>query len=145
MKPISSALLALAVFAVIAGPAQAGFDFTTFDVPSAVFTLGMGINNAGQIVGNFVEPNTPAYQTYGFLLSGGTYSRLDRAATANAINNAGDIVGADHVNAGYLYRGGVYTTIGVPGARSTVALGINDLGQIVGSSALGGFLYSGGM
>jgi hypothetical protein len=37
-----------------------------------------------------------------------------------------------------------FTTIAVPGAISTVAIGINDSDQIVGSSTTGGFLYSDG-
>jgi probable HAF family extracellular repeat protein len=48
----------------------------------------------------------------------------------------------------FLYNGGTYTMIDPPGSTSTIADGINDLGQIVGSyydsSGEHGFIYSGG-
>jgi probable HAF family extracellular repeat protein len=63
------------------------------------------------------------------------------------INAAGDIVGAFAIH-GFLYRGGTFTTIDVPGAFSTDADGINNAGQIVGNyrDAAGthGFLYHDG-
>src|SRR5215471_11705202 len=113
-----SAWVALGLLVAGAGLGRAGFDFTTLDVPGAVFSYGLGINNAGQIVGNYLDPTSPSGQTYGFLLSGGGYTRLDQSVTANAINNAGDIVGATALR-GYLYSGGVYTTIAVPGSSAT--------------------------
>lgn len=50
---------------------------------------------------------------------------------------------------GFLYQGGSYSLFSVPGASATYAQGINNSGQIVGSSWLGGspgspFVYSGG-
>jgi len=74
------------------------------------------------------------------------------SATANGINNSGQIVGAYGNGAGqygFLYSGGNYTTITVPAATYTTANGINATGQIVGiyydsSGASHGFLYSGG-
>src|SRR4051794_21794055 len=49
---------------------------------------------------------------------------------------------------GFLYSGGSFTTIEVPGAYLTYANGINDVGQIVGgfadSTGFHGFLDSGG-
>jgi probable HAF family extracellular repeat protein len=48
----------------------------------------------------------------------------------------------------FLYSGGSYTTIKVPGSSFTQAVDINDRGQIVGYYQVGtanhGFLYSGG-
>ena len=51
---------------------------------------------------------------------------------------------------GFLYSGGVYTTLNVPGATGTYLFGINDAGQIVGGIADGSqfghsFIYSGGV
>jgi uncharacterized membrane protein len=37
------------------------------------------------------------------------------------------------INHGFLYANGQYSTIDVPGAVSTIASGINDSGEIVGS------------
>jgi probable HAF family extracellular repeat protein len=50
---------------------------------------------------------------------------------------------------GYLYTGGSFTTIDVPGAPNTNAQGINDSGQIVGyfwgfGPAAQGFVFTGG-
>jgi probable HAF family extracellular repeat protein len=54
-------------------------------------------------------------------------------------------------NHGFLYSGGVYTTLDDPAGSQTAAQGINDAGQIVGFYGNGnandshGFLYSGGV
>jgi autotransporter-associated beta strand protein/probable HAF family extracellular repeat protein len=86
-----------------------------------------------------------AAQTY-------TYTTINNpSATATiawGINNAGQIVGDDSSNRGFLYSGGVFTPIAVPQAISnTVAFDINNAGQIVGAYNAGaaGFLYSGGI
>ena len=42
----------------------------------------------------------------------------------------------------FVYSGGVFTTINVPGARGTYASGINDAGQITLGSSNGPFLYN---
>src|SRR5690348_9035037 len=54
---------------------------------------------------------------------------------AFGINDAGQIVGANNA-AGFLFSGGIYTTINVPSSSrqsTTTAYGINNAGQIVGS------------
>lgn len=74
----------------------------------------------------------------------------DASTQAEAINNAGDIVGVYNVGAathGFLLSGGVYTTLDNPLATGgTFAYGINDAGQIAGTyinaSGTHGFLYS---
>jgi uncharacterized membrane protein len=48
--------------------------YTAIDYPSARHTAAMGINNNGQIVGNYIDSSQ---QGHGFLLSGSTYTRLD--------------------------------------------------------------------
>jgi uncharacterized membrane protein len=58
------------------------------------------------------------------------------------VNNLGQIVGVygDGItNHGFLLSNGVFTTLDYPGATDTVALGINDKGQIVGT--YDGFSY----
>ena len=67
------------------------------------------------------------------------------------INDAGQIIGRSTTLPGssFLYSGGVYTTISVPGVNGpydeTSLADINDSGQIVGTAAGRGFLYSGGI
>src|SRR4029077_8689079 len=51
------------------------------------------------------------------------------------------------VHHGFLYTGGAFRTIDVPGASDTQATGINNAGQIVGTFFDGtthGFVYAGG-
>jgi uncharacterized membrane protein len=68
--------------------------FTTFDDPSAVSgTQASGVNGTDQIVGIY-QGSTG---THGFLLSGGTFTSLDKpsaqATAAFGINSSGQIVG----------------------------------------------------
>jgi probable HAF family extracellular repeat protein len=61
-----------------------------------------------------------------------------------AINNSGQVVGADGGNA-FLYSGGVLHYLGSLGGTPTQAYGINNLGQVVGTTSNGSaFLYSNG-
>ena len=73
---------------------------------------------------------------------------------ATAINATGQIVGAAEPSGSYnhafLYSNGVATNLGTLGGPASGAQGINDNGQIVGSSSVigsdyfGAFLYSNG-
>jgi probable HAF family extracellular repeat protein len=120
-----------------------GGTFTTIDFPNALGTAAAAINDAGEIVGNYLacfgQPCVRA-QGHGFLLSGGNYTRLDppgsQATTVSAINNSGEIVGAyldgSNKTHGFLFKAGVFTNVDFPGASSTVVTGVNDQGQIVG-------------
>jgi probable HAF family extracellular repeat protein len=80
--------------------------FNTFDDPSALTgtTYAYGINDTGQIVGWYYDGSGNG-GNHGFLLSGGTYTTLD-------------------------YPG----AISPHGTSATWAYGINDLGQIVGTT-----------
>ena len=140
-----------------------GGSYTTIVVPGApLITTAQNINNVGQIVGifgnNFVQ--------HGFLDTGGNFTQLDvpglsglqQYTIANGINDAGQIVGSysdsQHLfmgqsSQGFVYTGGNFTPLNVPGATNTAAYGINNLGQIVGTfsnSSLNshGFLDTGG-
>jgi len=93
--------------------------FNTFDDPAALpgTTYAYGINDTGQIVGWYYDGSGNGGD-HGFLLSGGTYTTLD-------------------------YPGAISPSHGTP---ATFAYGINDLGQIVGTTWQGGtsFLFSDG-
>lgn len=139
---------------------KADYIITTFDVPGAADTEALGINNARQIVGDYVISNGTYH---GFLLSGGAYTTINfpgasypggpapaSSTRAEAINNTGQIVGDTTPNGsqGWLLSGGVYTALDFPGPLGTEAHGINDSSQIVGiyraPDTYHGFLLNGG-
>jgi endoglycosylceramidase len=123
---------------------------TIIDVPSARTTYALEINAAGQVVGRFTDA---AGREHGFLRSSdGQFSAVDVPGAGhtqvNGINNAGQIVGSFHSGMGE-YKGrffdargyrhgflrsreGRFSSVDVPNARDTQALGINDAGQVVG-------------
>src|SRR6516162_887082 len=115
---------------------NSGGNFATLAEPSGT-TIAFGINDAGQIVGEFEDANGHGH---GFLYSGGAFTNFDFPSATDTfafgINNAGQIVG-QYVDAsghghGFLYSGGTFTTLDDPlGTVSTSAQGINDAGQIV--------------
>ncbi len=161
-------------------PLQEGFvlsggQYTFLNDPNAAPNFGLGgtfaygINNFGDVVGNYYDSNIVGH---GFLYSHGTYITLDdpNAGTAglmqedvpgqgtypSAINDFRQIVGsyidANNNYHGFVYSHGTFTTLDDPAAGGflgTAPLGINDRGQIVGlysdaNDELHGFLYSNG-
>jgi probable HAF family extracellular repeat protein len=132
-----------------------GGRYTAINVPTTnrdTATYPYGINNAGQIVGQFGVGRV----SFGFLLNGVNYTTFlapgSTYTVAYGINAPGQIVGtyADSGNNyhGFLLSGGSYRSIDVPGSSSSSANGINDRGQIVGdygpASCTHGFLLDGG-
>lgn len=101
-------------------------------------TYAYDINNLGQIVGYYYDADANAH---GFLLDHGVYTELDFpgaiSTQACGINDSGEIVG-DFANAGeiiqpFVLEGGEYTAPGpVANSSFSIALGINNKGQIVG-------------
>ena len=126
----------LAYLGTPSGSAMAlAYSFTTIDVPGGFDTRPTGVNDAGEIVGQFFDDNG----RHGFLFKSGTFSTLGpRGAlqsVAADINNAGHIVGSFTDSAGqhgFLNVDGAYTTIDFPGATSTFALAIDNAGRIFG-------------
>jgi hypothetical protein len=123
----------------------AGDSVSFIDAPSAGAngTELTGINNSGEIVGN---TNVSA-----FLYRNGVYTLLavpsQGTAHVTGINNVGDIVGwfnayTPNSNAvagtqGFIYNEhtGVYTIIPGPSNYTTKLFGINDHGDLVGSTS----------
>jgi probable HAF family extracellular repeat protein len=123
------------IFGPGALPAQAvTYSFTTIDEPLAFlpgFTEALGINDAGQIVGTFIDT---AVVQHGFLLSGGSFATVDDPSgpsAATGINTSGQIVGFAGLH-GFLKTGAIFSAIDFPTGTSTGAHGVNDLGLIVG-------------
>lgn len=117
--------------------------FQVINVPGALDTQAFGINDNGQISGDYLSGGS--LQTaveHGFILANGVFSTIDVPGSAftgvSGINNAGDVVG-EFGNTptgplqGFSYDGTTFSTINYAGAAQTQAIGINDGGQIVGA------------
>jgi uncharacterized membrane protein len=130
-------LLLTMLLPVAAAAQSASYTFTTLDVPflGVRWTLALGINNHGQIVGPYLDDQGQ----HGFLDDQGTFTAIDvpggQSTIAYGINDKEQIVGYYSQNGvhGYLYDHGTFTTIDEPQSNTnTLAIGINDKGQIVG-------------
>lgn len=128
--------------------ADVQYTITTVAFPGAS-TMARGINDIGQIVGQYSGPTG----LNGYLYSGGSFTTFDVPGATQTlltgINDSGEIVGrystATGAEEAFLYSDGTFTTINFPGAAYTEPLGINNAGQIVGwLNESTGFLYSGG-
>jgi probable HAF family extracellular repeat protein/YD repeat-containing protein len=119
---------------------------TTIDIPGALATAPVKINDRGQIVGiystNATNTKDPDATIHGFVLHRGKVTTIDYPGAASTqaagINNRGEVVG-DYFDAagtahGFRWYNGRFTRIDVPGTFTGV-LDINDRGQIVGYHA----------
>jgi probable HAF family extracellular repeat protein len=121
-----------------------GSTFTQFDVGGPVSTSIFAINDKGDIAGAF---GSSAQPNQGFLRVGNTLTEFNppgaNGALAFGINNLDQVVGqftdAASVTHGFLRNAnGMFSTIDVPGASATAAVGINDAGVISGIYTAGG-------
>jgi parallel beta-helix repeat protein len=111
--------------------------FTDIDYPGASATYARGINDAGDIVGFFMNADNLAR---GFLLRGGKFTEIHfpdaRQTWAWGINSRGDIsgyYGVGGITHGFrLSSEGVFTSLDCPGDGVTVTYGINSAGDIAG-------------
>jgi uncharacterized membrane protein len=121
--------------------------FSSYDVPGALATGAFKNNDRGQVVGVYSNESRDRIGTadaHGFLLDDGELTRIDAPGAALTflfdINDRGQILGvganADNT-AGFGFirdRQGAYTHLpDVRGARTTIPLGLNDRGEVVGS------------
>jgi uncharacterized membrane protein len=129
---------------------------TKFDVPDASFILVKGINNRGEVVGEYGGPDAvpgsdgtvPPGTIHGFVRDRrGVITTFDvpffSLHDVADIDDRGRIVGyydrQDGTSGGYLRnQGGRFTKIDFPGASFTTVHGINNRGQLVGAYLEGG-------
>jgi uncharacterized membrane protein len=114
--------------------------YTSIDVPGALFTRALGINDGGAVVGRFIIDNSG--NSAGFLLSGGVFHYIypsgGVSSSLRGINSQGDMVG-DYVDVAGIEHGflmtpdGALTVIDVPSSPTTIPNGINSQGKIVGN------------
>jgi probable HAF family extracellular repeat protein len=114
--------------------------------PSGYLSFAQGINNRGQVVGNYDRPRVGGAETRAFLYSAGKLIDIGTLygnaflevpfTSAESINEQGQIVGrgttASEDTHAFLYSGGVMRDLGTLGARASTAYSINNVGDIVG-------------
>lgn len=103
------------------------------------YTTAHGINDHGQIVGNWWNPSTGSARNW--IYDGVAFQDLaipipQNQTSAQSINNAGQIVGRYFDGGcfhGFSYLAGILTVLDNPlGYCHTSAIGVNNLGDIVG-------------
>jgi probable HAF family extracellular repeat protein len=114
--------------------------YTVLDFPRANLTEATGINDDGQVVGDYRDSNG---RFHGFFWDAGLFLTIDvpfpgvTGTAGRGINNVGQIVGvyndSSGIPHGFLYKNGIFTSLDFPGAIATFPDDINDRGQIVGS------------
>lgn len=138
MRGVSTMVVAIGVLSPFAGQARADYLYTTLAPFGSNIGTAYGINDQGDVVGNYVGPHG---ESNGFLLAGGTYSSISygvfTGTSVAGINNLGSMVGFyylpfDSNPGGFRVDGGSINQFEIPGSRYTQALGLNNLGQIVG-------------
>jgi hypothetical protein len=109
---------------------------TTISISGAVSVQAQGINDAGQVVGDYLDETG---LQHGFLLTGAKLTRLDVAGhqtpVAWSINNAGLIsiyaVNANQFVDSFITNGKRYQKVNVPGAAQSMVHGIDRFGDRV--------------
>jgi hypothetical protein len=116
---------------------RSGGNFSQLDFPASRQTFANGINNAGTVVGQFVDGNINSLQpTHSF--QGTTSFDIagfpNTASAGEGINSHGDILANVFAtpNQGVLIKNGITTAFIFPGSTFTFASGLNDGDTIVG-------------
>jgi len=101
----------------------------------AMSTSAFGLNDRGQVIGAVARPTGPTT----FLWDDGRTTEVGAGLTLLALNNHAEVVGYAGTGAdprAFVWKDGTLTFLSGPGER-TVALTLNDRGQILGTAAPG--------
>ena len=117
-------------------------DFPTKDPASPVTDQLLGVNDFDIAVGFWVDGqgNNHGYE---YNINTGRFSSVvdpqnkGAALQATAINDRGDIAGNIGSDGFLLTHGGQFITLAAPGASSTMALGVNNFDEVVGTYTVG--------
>jgi len=132
--------------------ASGSFSFTAINFPGGTRTRATGINDPGDIVGDYFDASGAQHA---YLLSQGTFTTIDPPGSIQtrgiAINNRGVVGGtfldSNKVRHSYLLDQGNFTIFDFPGATATFLQGMSNQ-QVVGAYSdargLHGFLLSDG-
>ncbi|MEM7351593.1 MAG: hypothetical protein AAF657_12430 [Acidobacteriota bacterium] len=116
-----------------------GATYTWVEFPGADQTVIRGVNNAGDVVGEYENPGG---ERRGFARFDGSFVTIDvplaTSTRARGINDQGEIVGTwnddSDMRHGFVRESsGIFTTFDFPGAVETLFGDINDTGEIVGT------------
>lgn len=118
-----------------------GVGITDLGNLDGLFSVGLGLNNAGQVVGMAQRADG---LVHGFVWSGGPLQDIGTLggsnSTAMAINASGQIAGTSTTTGGstdaFLLTSGSMQDLGTLGGGFSVVSGMNDAGQVVGTSTL---------
>ena len=105
--------------------------------------LAFAINDSGQIVGSYSYAPYGTPMPGGFLYSNGTMQAISLFQPL-ALNNLGQAVGYTYNTHAALYSNGVTTELNLL-TDDSLAVAVNNLGQIAGSDGINAFLYQNGV
>jgi hypothetical protein len=112
-------------------------NYTYPNYPGAVYTGVNGINNNGDVIGQWEDSSN---QFQGYLLINGQYTNLQFPGGSNTnpsgLNDKDTVVGtfldSSFTQHGFVYSAGKYQQVDFPGASSTALADINDNNEMVG-------------
>lgn len=149
-KPINFLFFALSFVLICSSSSVLAQQITSYDPPGSTDTEPAAMNDAGTVVGTFIDTRQHAY----IRAFDGTITTVDApggvATTGTGINNAGSITGYYSVAGfsglhGFIRdASGTFTVFDTqPGSGDTLASSINSSGQVVGIyNAASGFCRS---
>ena len=100
---------------------------------AALFAEGCGLNNLGQVAGNYVSGSSYVGRIWS--ATGITDISSDGHATVSSINDVGcaaGTYGSDSTSCGYIWDGKTITELTAPGAVGGIGYSINNSDQVLG-------------